>query len=600
MRPPRQLTLTVYCLTAAFAFAGCGGASSNAPALEPTGAEVALVGAMAGTIADYAYLEGGGDRIVRGYGLVVGLAGNGSSEAPPAIRKGLIEQMKRHGIGSYATGTPQLQPARMIDDKDTAVVVVSAAIPPGTPRGGAVDMTVTALPQSQTLSLDGGTLFLTELKAFRVRAEGTAESKPLATGKGSIFVNPFAEDTGPAAGPRLRKGLVIGGGVTTEARKIRLILRQADYGKAQAIQDRVNERFQTYPKAAVGRSPSIIDINIPPAYRKNFTGFLELLMHVYVPRGTGQEAKARHLAKGILETEAPHESISLIWEAMGRQVVPHFRNLYVSPNTTAAYYAARAGARLGDHQATAVLARAAQSDSPLRFGAIAELGRAKRPELTAVLKGLLDSRDARVRVAAYEALTDNAIPAGIETYDVDGRFRLDVLPGRGNFMIYATRTVSPRIVLFGKGMQVKRSVYFQTPDGLITVHVVAGDERLGVYRRVGAAKRLSYELKVPFDVKSLVLAMGRNAVEDLTSNFYTWVPAVKTVRENGKERRVYDRLQKKFRGLGLTYSQVVGALYRMSRPEAGQIIPARFVLQRLPASGMIVPPADGSVTANGE
>ncbi len=553
---------------------------------------------MAGAVADFAYLQGGGPQIVRGYGLVVGLAGNGSGEAPPAIRKGLIEQMKRYGIGSYATATSLLQPKRLIADKDTAVVVVSGAIPPGTPKGTPIDLQVTALPQSQTLSLDGGTLFLTELRAFRVRAEGIAESKVLATGKGSIFVNPFAAKAGPADAAHLRKGLIIGGGVTTEPRKIRLLLRQADYGKAQALQDRINDRFPTYPKTAVGRSPTIIDITIPAAQRKHFTDFLRLLMHVYVPRGPAEEAKARQLAKAILAPAAPHESISLIWEAMGRQTVPHFRSLYLSANTRAAYYAARAGARLGDHPAVEVVIRMAKSNSPLRFDAIPELGRTRASRPTAVLKGLLNDPDARVRVAAYEALAERGLPVGIETLDVDGRFRLDVVPGESDFLIYATRTVSPRIVLFGHGMQVKRAVYFRTPDDLITVHAEPGDDRLGVYRRVGADKRLSYELKVPFDVRSLVLAMGRNPVVDLASNFYTWVPAVKTVTEDGKDRRVYGRLKKKFRGLGLTYSQVVGALYRMSETGTGQIIPARFVLQKLPASGTIRPPTEESATGN--
>ena len=519
--------------------------SDDTPAMPP---------AVQGTIAEFAYLDGGTDMLIRGYGLVVGLAGNGSRECPEGVRRTISEQMMRYRQQSGTGVSAGVTANRMIDDMDTGVVVVSAAIPPGVPAGTRVDTFVQALPGTQTTSLDGGTLMTAEMTQFDARRAGTVESRAFGTAHGAIFVNPFADANIPSAGQRLREGRIIGGCRTTESRAIRLVLRQADYGRAQMIQNRINERFDSIPKVASAKDPTYIDVRIPKAYRNDYKHFLQLVTHLYLDKAGGMEdQKAVQLTKDILLPTAQHEDIALVWEAMGRQVVPMLRDLYKSDNAPAAYYAARTGSRLGDLTARDVLMQAARtSGSPYQFDAIKELSTVRDLQAAGVLKELLDSNNELVRVAAYEALCARGYQGAIQRINVDDQFTVDVVPSGRDFVIYATQSGAPRLVFFGQAIRVRQPVFFTSPDGILTIHAEKNDKLLHAFRKVGAEKRLSEIFDIPFDVPSLVTTLGQ-------------------IPSKGTDGKV--------RGLGLTYSQVVGVLYRLC-DEKDKTIPAKFVLQQ--------------------
>ncbi len=538
------------------ALAGCG-AKSTRPATRTAELSdpemVRLAAVLEGTVGQYASLEAGNSQLVRGYGLVVGLGANGSSECPTEVRERLVDQMASLGVGDARTGTRALSPNRLINDPDTAVVIVSASIEPGTPKGATLDVSVSALPGSQTLSLEGGVLFPTELRAFSVDGGTVNESRILAKAAGPVFVNPFADERDPTVVARLRHGRVIGGGKTLEGRRIELVLRRPDYRIARAVQEAINSKYPGHPKVANARTPSLVDITIPRRFRSDWNRFLLQMMHVYVRKGAGiEDRKARELVEAIAETGAPYEAISLIWEAMGREVLPLIHGVYTSADSEAAYYAARAGARLDDPAAVDVLVAAARGDSPHRLEAIAELGVAGTVQAEDALKDLLNDPDALVRIAAYEAIEAGWLGGGIERIGVDGQFSLHLVPSTAEPMIYATRTGRPRIVLFGGEVLVRRPIFFTTPDDLVTINANAEDDPLQVYRRVGADRRLSDTVTIAADLKTLILALGRTPEPDIHGHCES---------------------------LGLTYSQVVSVLYRLCESKPGKQVPAEFVLQ---------------------
>jgi hypothetical protein len=372
-----------------------------------------------------------------------------------------------------------------------------------------------------------------------------------------VLFRSFIDERDPSSNSRLRDGRIIGGGKTAEDRPLRLVLNNPDYALVRRIQDAVNTKFKFTPAVANARSPSFIDIRIPREYRDQYERFCTLIMHIYLAQGAGvEESRARELAKEMLLPTAPHDDISLVWEAMGKQVIPCFRDLYSSEDPAAAYYAARAGMRLGDPQAMEVVVRtagASSAGSPFRLDAIAELGLNRTLGAAQALRALLDSPDAVVRVAAYEAMCKIGATSGLRRTDVAGQFILDVLPSRGNFLIYATRTEQPRIAVFGQNVEVARPVFCNSPDGDVTVHAEAGEDQLKVYRHVGAKKVLSDEQLVKPDVESLVLALGSEPEKDNAG---------------------------KYRGLGLSYSQVVGVIYRLCKDDNGKPVPAEFILQK--------------------
>ncbi|MGY8756574.1 MAG: hypothetical protein ACKVLC_04280, partial [Phycisphaerales bacterium] len=67
--------------------------------------------------------------IATGYGIVVGLNGNGSNEMPPQVRAHLMADLARRGLGESTRGWGDLTPQQLLNSEDTAVVIVEAVIP---------------------------------------------------------------------------------------------------------------------------------------------------------------------------------------------------------------------------------------------------------------------------------------------------------------------------------------------------------------------------------------------------------------------------------------------------------------------------------------
>ena len=549
----RLLHVVVVGLCAGVGLAGCEAGASRGLTNRPR-ATVVPPG-RAGTIAEYAHLVGPNAMLVRGYGIVVGLGRCGSSEVPPPLRRYLTEQMLKHKLFSPTAGTGGLSPARMLSDLDTAVVVVKGRIPAAAPVGVRFDLQVEALPGTQTVSLDGGVLMTTELHlALDSSIVSVQRAKSWAVCRGPIFVNPFARRGRGVGAARLRVGRVLNGGIVTRKQPIRLELRRPDYRVASLIERRINQRFGIGgEKVANAKTSAIVDLQIPRRFYKDHGHFLELVLHVYLQGGAaGLERHARQLARAITLPTALHEDISLVWEAMGREVLPVIRPLYTSENRAAAFYSARAGLRLGDVVALEpMIYMAKQARSAYQLPAIRELGRARSfVQTLGTLQRLLNSSDQMVRYAAYEALVQRGGSTMIRRVDVAGQFDLDVVQTEGPFAVYAASAGPPRIVLFGQEIPIRRPVFYCPADELVTINALAGDKTVSIYRKVPRTGKMSETFKVSPTLEALIRVMGK----------------LPTPGPDGRPE-----------GLGLTYSQVVGVLYGLSKENH---IPAKFVLQR--------------------
>ncbi|MFZ1988177.1 MAG: flagellar basal body P-ring protein FlgI, partial [Alphaproteobacteria bacterium] len=345
------------------------------------------------TVAEYVMLLGGSELLVRGYGLVAGLGNNGSREVPTYVRDYFTQLLLKNQALNNPDGSTRISPRAILEDLDTAVVDRWGVIPAGAPAGTRFDVFVAAPAETQTRSLDGGVMFLPAEMYLAVSAElAGRRSRVFAEADGVIFVNPFLDPTKREDLSKLREGRIIGGGKSLEDRPLRLSLFQADYQRADLIQRRINERFGP-GRVAVAKDGSTIEIAVPPAYRRNYEQFLRLLMHLPIKLTAGSlEAKAREIAEAIEFSGANHDELALVWEAIGRQVLPTVQKLYDSPNPVAAFYAARTGIRLGDSLAVpVVIAVATNRNLPLRVAAIEELGRQNlSTKVTPALRQLLD------------------------------------------------------------------------------------------------------------------------------------------------------------------------------------------------------------------
>ena len=510
---------------------------------------------VVGTVAEYAMLTGGSDLPVRGYGIVAGLGKNGSREVPANVRDYLTQVLLKAKELTGDSGGNVVSPRTILEDLGTSVVSLEGRIPPGAPVGTPFDVLVSTPPEVQTRSLDGGVTFLPAELFLAVPGELAGRQSHLyATADGTIFINPFLDPTRSDDLPRLREGRIIGGGRVAEARPLRLYLFRPDYHQADLIQRRLNERFGP-DRVAAAKDSATIEVTIPREFTGDYERFLRLLMHVPIRQTAGAwEAKAREIASAMETSGANHDELALVWEAIGRQVLPVVQPLYESANPAVSLYAARTGLRFGDIRAVpVVVAVAADKASPFRLAAIDELGRQPlSAKITPALRLLLDDQNESVRLAACDAIIRQGDQTRVTRTTLKDQFEMDRVASAAEPMIYVSQSLRQRIVLFGNDLTVRCPMFFTAPEDLVTISAQEGANKLTVFRKIPATGRSSQTFTIEPSVVELIRLLGT-------------LPA----RQPGQE--VY--------GLGLTYSQVAGVLHRLCK--AGDI-PAGFRLQVLP------------------
>ena len=509
------------------------------------------------TVAQYAVLQGTGVMPVQGWGIVIGLGRNGSSEVPQAVKEYLIKQLTVQGFGSVLEGTPEISPERLLNDKDTAVVEVTGAIPGGATAGSRFDVYVQSLPNDQTRSLEGGRLLLTDLH-LPVGGPETAGRNvtTIARAEGEVFVNPFLDASKIESQPQLREGRVLGGGLVTESRVLKLQVRQASHSTTQTIDLRLRQRWSGQTPVARAKNDTTIDVFVPEEYRKDYPHFLKLVMRLPIYFGNEQYIEhAYEIARAMESPGAPYEDLAMVWEAMGRQAIPACRRVYASRLPKAAFCAAQVGMRLDDPPASQIILDAAMNPaSPFRLPAIEELGRHPSVLAGTQLGDLLDDANATVRMAAYRAAIRRGGHPAITTIDVGGRFFVDVVASRGPRAIYVAQSLQPRIAVFGGyDLPITTPIFVTTPVGLVTIDGKQGKDTVSVFRKTPITGALSQSFIVPAKVVPLIATLGTAAKLD---------PEKKQVM-----------------GLGLTYGQVVATLYHLC--QAGDI-KAEFVPEQPP------------------
>jgi hypothetical protein len=231
--------------------------------------------------------------------------------------------------------------------------------------------------------------------------------------------------------------------------------------------------------------------------------------------------------------------------------------------------------------ADVVIRLAETANSPLQIPAIKELGRHRRISRAVIpLERMLHDDNALVQVAAYQALRDRGDSQAIASHDVAGKFRLDVVRCRRNYVIYATQSGRPRIVLFGQNMPVARPIFFLSHGETVQINANKPTELLRVRCKVARTNRSTDPAEVEARAAALIRVLGAHpSVEE------TQVPvdprhpigealAARRPFPSGSPRII--RKVRRATGLGLTYGQVVAVLQQLCKE---QCIPARFVLQ---------------------
>jgi flagellar basal body P-ring protein FlgI len=540
---------------------------------------------LRGTIGSEVTFRGIEPVLVSGLGFVVGLKGTGGKPLPDTVAATMEREMglKRIGKGTDAPGTgiDAVSPRELLRDPNTAVVVVQAAIPPGAPAGARFDVYVEAMNAD---SLEGGLLWSTELRIGEPTTFGQMQTRGLADSYGPIFVNPFTEPGKEREGPTAKRGRVLNGGSMSNPLKIEMVLDNDSHTRGKAIVSAINTRLPMGPgdpgPTAAGKmggqadGPSIV-LRVPGRFRDNASDFLNLVQHLPIDQSFPEERTKAYVEEMKRDPEMADE-IAWCLEAVGEKALPFTRELYESPDRRIRIAALRAGSRLGDARAATHLKDLAERGiGPDRAEAITLLAKIEGgPTVDQTLTKLLAEKELVVRVAAYEALAKRAeriaiaramryrasnpdselgshspqhieamatayLPPGtlqgIERTMLGGKFFVDVVPV-GDPLIYVTQQGPPRIVLFGADLRIARPVVASAWSDRL---MITADEaspgsdvpEARVYFKRDETSRAITQSLPDDDLRSLIaLCAKANSADDPRP------------------------------GLGMTYSEVVGAL----------------------------------------
>jgi len=215
-------------------------------------------------IKDIVQFQGVRDNLLVGYGLVVGLNNTGDTLATGHFTKQSLQAMlNRLGVKPTDAG---------LDSKNVAAVMVTASLPAFSRQGGRIDVTVSALGDSQ--SLLGGTLLVTPLLG--------ADGEVYAVSQGQLAVGGFSASgdaetvvKGVPTSGRIANGAIVErelGFDLASLSSVKMTLRNPDFTTARRVAQAVNAFLGT--AAAVTMDPSTVEVHVPASYERNVVNLL--------------------------------------------------------------------------------------------------------------------------------------------------------------------------------------------------------------------------------------------------------------------------------------------------------------------------------------
>ena len=223
-------------------------------------------------IKDLATLEGRRDNQLVGYGLVVGLSGNGDSNQAAYTVQSIANTLERFGV-SVAAGD--------LISKNVAAVMLTANIPAYAEPGTRIDVTISSIGDADSLA--GGILLQTPLLG--------ADDQVYAVAQGSVLLGGFLAGGGGGDASvqknhttvgTIPQGAIVELAIPTSVIQngmLTYLLRNPDYASAVKLAERVNDFF---PDAAEAYSPQGVRVALPEIYASNPVPFIASIESIQV------------------------------------------------------------------------------------------------------------------------------------------------------------------------------------------------------------------------------------------------------------------------------------------------------------------------------
>jgi flagellar P-ring protein precursor FlgI len=221
---------------------------------------------------DLVMVSGARDNQLVGYGLVVGLNGEGDKDQI-YTKQSVANMLQRYGMNISAA---------TVSSKNVAVVMVTADIPAFAKPGSRIDVTVASLGDAKALT--GGVLLQTPLIG--------ADNKVYAVAQGAMTTGGFSAGDGGAGGATVTKnypttGQIANGALvereipTTIVRdnRVELLLREPGFTSAALMATAINDVFTNSTHAADATS---LEVQMPDGAENDPVGFIAQLENIEV------------------------------------------------------------------------------------------------------------------------------------------------------------------------------------------------------------------------------------------------------------------------------------------------------------------------------
>jgi flagellar P-ring protein precursor FlgI len=212
---------------------------------------------QASRIKDVTLVEGGRDNQLVGYGLVVGLAGDGDSTSISVLRS-VANALQRFGL---------IVPYDQIKVKNAASVMVTADIGPFLRPGARIDLVVASLGDAK--SLQGGVLLQTPMLG--------ADGRVYAVAQGPVAIGGFLGGTGGPGGATVQKnhptvGTISNGAIVEREiptafvgpQGLHLLLRDPDFTSASRMAKAINA---VYPGTSEAQDAATVAVRVAPDFK---------------------------------------------------------------------------------------------------------------------------------------------------------------------------------------------------------------------------------------------------------------------------------------------------------------------------------------------
>jgi flagellar P-ring protein FlgI len=282
---------------------------------------VALLAAplsQASRIKDLTLVEGGRDNQLVGYGLIVGLAGDGDSNSQTTLRS-VANVLSRYGI--------TVDPTQM-KAKNSAAVMVTADISAFLKPGGRIDAVVASLGDAKTLQ--GGVLLQTPLLG--------ADGRVYAVAQGPVAIGGFLGGAGGPGGATVQKnhptvGIISNGAIVEREIPSQFVhnglltlqLRNPDFTSVSRLASAINA---VWPGISTPRDAATVDVKVPASFQGHEIAFIANMTQIEVTPDTEARIIINERTGTIVATS--HVRVSQVAISHGSLTITVSSNIGVS------------------------------------------------------------------------------------------------------------------------------------------------------------------------------------------------------------------------------------------------------------------------------